>query len=370
VEVTISTLTGAEISDNLTSIDSESAVLGNGKSIPVAEIRSLRFAENSTRPQGVESVFLACGSQLSGNAVELNDAEEIAIQLAAGNTAAFPIDAVRGVRLLPERKDSLFERQLTGKGDPENDRVFVPQGTELRELTGILEQFTAEEVSLDRKGAPVSLSRNKVYGILFANAVVANTDSLNATIRTRDGSHFRASIQSFTGDVLHILMLDATKLSLPIGNIRSIKIQPPNLLYASDLTPTNSIVQPVLAPSREWQRDRSIAGGPMQVGNRTFEKGIGMAGGTQITFENPGTFVAFTALVGIDAQRAHRGDCEIVVRGDGQELARHRLRGGEEPISLNIDVTKATDIVLSVDPGEDYDLSDHVNWCDAAFLKK
>lgn len=370
VEVSISTLDGSEVKADLTGISEGKAALSDGSSIAVDQIRNLRFSTGASRQKGAEMVFLACGSQLGGSSVHLTEDEDIAIQLASGSALAFPIDAVRGVRLLPERKESLFERNLRVKGDPENDRIYVPQGTELRELTGVIEEFLENNVSLDRDGAPVSLTRDKVYGILFANAVESSTEDLNAVVRTRDGSTLRGKIQGFADNVLQLQMIEATIVNLPANQIETIKVQPPNLIYASDLTPTSSVMQPVLAPARDWQRDKSVSGTPLQLGSRTFEKGIGMAGGTQMTFTNTGSYSTFSALAGIDALRGNRGDCEAIVTGDGQELVRHRLRGGEPPVAINIDVSGSSEIVLSVEPGNDYDLSDHVNWCEAAFLKK
>ena len=92
--------------------------------------------------------------------------------------------------------------------------------------------------------------------------------------------------------------------------------------------------------------------------------------GTRIAFKNSDAFVSFSATVGIDADRGNRGDCEVVVSGDGQELARHRLRGGEAAVAINVDVSGVSEIMLSAEPGADYDLSDHVNWCEASFLKR
>ena len=369
-EVSITTLTGQEMSGDLENIEAGSAHLKSGGTVAVSEIRRLHFPGSTSRPTGVETVFLSGGSILTGSAVVLNDEENIALQLAVGGSGAFPIDAVRGVRLLPTRKDSLFERQLAGEGDAENDRVYVPQETELRELAGVLESLGSEQISIDRDGAVVELPRSKVYGVLFANAVEPDVESLNAIVQTTDGSTFRGSISGFRNDTLQLTMVESTKVELPARHIASIRLQPPNLVYASDLTPKSSVVQPVLAPARDWQRDLNITGNPLRLGSRTFEKGVGMAGGTQITFENPGNFKTFTALVGIDSERGDRGDCEAVVTGGGKELARHRLRGNAAAVAINVDVSSAPEIVLTVEPGEDYDLSDHVNWGDAAFLKK
>ena len=368
--VTITKLSGEEIGGDLKSLENGEFLLSDGKKVALANARSIVFASGSGSREGTESVFLSCGSVIHGIGVVLTNDEKIAFQIAGGASAAFPIDAVRGVRFQPERRDSLFERNLAGKGDPEKDRVYVPQGAELRELAGLLNSLDAEKVVLERSGSLVELPRGKIYGLLFAAALKPDLEGFNDQVRGSDGSTMRGKIASLKEEILFLDMVEGARLSLPLRAIASIRVQPSNLVYVSDVEPESAVVQPVLAPPRAWQRDRNILGGTLQLGRQVFEKGIGMAGGTRLTFANPGTYAKFTALVGIDAGRDKRGDCEIVVLGDGRELERRRLKGGEKPVALDVDVSSVASVVLHVEPGEDYDLSDHVNWCEAAFLKK
>jgi hypothetical protein len=368
--VTVTNVTGEESDGDLISIERDDLVFGDGTKLALAEVRSIVLASGGGSREGTETVFLSCGSVVHCAGVALTDAEEISFQIAGGTAASFPIDAVRGVRFLPERKDSLFERNLAGKGDHDSDRVYLPQGAELRELSGLLDGLSADQVVLDRSGSMVEIPRGKVYGVLFAAALEPGLDGLNAQLRSSDGSSLRGKISGLKDGVLSLEMVEDVTLLLPLRTIESIRLRPPNLVYVSDLEPESAVAQPVLAPAREWQRDRNVLGGSLQIGRQIFEKGIGIAGGSRITFANPGVYTKLTALVGIDAGRGVRGDCEAVVLGDGQELARHRLRGGEKPLTLNVDVSSVSSIALHVEPGEDYDLSDHVNWCEAAFLKK
>ena len=152
LEVSIATLTGQDVTGDLEKIENGIAHLVGGSTVAMAEIRSIHFPTSSGRPTGPETVFLSCGSVITGNTAILTEKEDISVQMAIGGSAEFPIDAVRGVRLLPTRKDSLFERQLAGDGDAENDRVFVPQESELRELAGVLESLGADQISIDRDG--------------------------------------------------------------------------------------------------------------------------------------------------------------------------------------------------------------------------
>lgn len=368
--VTVTKLSGNELRSDLKTIDADNLVFADGTKLALSDVRAISLSSGGGSRDGTESVFLSCGSTVHGTGVVLTEEEEVTFLTTGGSEASFPIDAVLGIRFLPERKDSLFERNLAGKGDPDHDRVYVPQGSELRELSGLVDTLSADQVSIDRSGALVEVPRAKVYGLLFAKALTPDLDGLNAQVLLSDGSTVRGKISGLKEGVLSLAMVEKSTLSLPLRAVQNIRLQPPNLVYISDLEPESAVVQPVVAPTREWRRDRNVLDGSLQLGRQVFEKGLGLAGGTRLTFANPDeTYATLTALVGIDAGRGKRGDCEAIVLGDGQELVRKRLRGGEKPIALNVDVSSVSSVVLYVEPGEDYDLSDHVNWCEAAFIK-
>jgi hypothetical protein len=140
-------------------------------------------------------------------------------------------------------------------------------------------------------------------------------------------------------------------------------------LQLSDLTPVAVDEEPVVAYPRAWQRDRSVAGGPLTVGGQTFTKGIGVQAYSRLTFEAGAKFDVFTATIGIDDATAGRGDCLFVVLGDDQELFRKRMKATDAPSDLRVDIRGVKNVSLVVEPGEDLDLGDHADWCDACLIR-
>ena len=57
-----------------------------------------------------------------------------------------------------------------------------------------------------------------------------------------------------------------------------------------------------------------------------------------------------------------------MLAGD-EELARKRVRGGDEPVKIQLPVADFDEVTLVVEAGEDLDLSDYANWCDVRFIK-
>ena len=75
------------------------------------------------------------------------------------------------------------------------------------------------------------------------------------------------------------------------------------------------------------------------------------------------------ATVGIDAETEGRGDCVMRVEGDGIALWSQRIRGDDNAVEIDVDISGIREVALIVDPGEQFDLADHADWAEARFLK-
>ena len=144
------------------------------------------------------------------------------------------------------------------------------------------------------------------------------------------------------------------------------------MVYLSDLTPSSQEQQTRFAAARLWRNDKSLLGNPLRLKYKstgkvlTFEKGLGTRSYTQLVYDND-RFDQFRAIVGIDLETAGRGDCEMVVEGDGIQLWSKRVRAEDDPESIVVDIDGISKVSLIVREGEYFDLADHANWADARF---
>jgi hypothetical protein len=148
------------------------------------------------------------------------------------------------------------------------------------------------------------------------------------------------------------------------------------LLWLSDLEPTEAIEQPLAAAHFPWKRDRSVGGNAIRLasealptGELEFDRGLGVHASSRLTFEIPSGFNRFAATVGMDAETQGRGDCEVVVKGDGVVLWSQRVRGGEPPEKIDLEIGGMRELSLIVEPGELLDLGDHIDWANARMLR-
>ena len=193
-----------------------------------------------------------------------------------------------------------------------------------------------------------------------------------------DGSKIRGVITELADEEVTVLLSAATKIELPVAAVKRIEVDSENLVYLSGLSPKSVEQKTIFAFQRTWQSDASIEGNPISLafglasGNRTvkqFAKGLGMQSWSRIEFANEKGYTRFQATVGIDAETRGRGDCIVEVVSDGITLLSQRVTALEDPIEVDVDVSGMDAIALVVDPGEEFDLGDHVDWAEARFVK-
>ncbi|HOZ45124.1 MAG TPA: alpha-galactosidase [Candidatus Hydrogenedentes bacterium] len=109
---------------------------------------------------------------------------------------------------------------------------------------------------------------------------------------------------------------------------------------------------------------------PLRIGSRSFAKGIGAHANGLVAVALDAPCVRFTAQVGIDNNddtRGERGSAVFVVHVDGQERFRSAVcRGGNEPISVDVDLTGGGRLDLIIEDAADGITYDQADWAEAA----
>jgi hypothetical protein len=242
-------------------------------------------------------------------------------------------------------------------------------------VEGILESLDSEFVHLNYKGESKKIGLAKVKAVVLAELGLENLDGSLATIQLDDESSLVGVIVDVAGNQLTLKVAVGTFVVLKTSNVIGFTIASDRLQYLSDLDPVEVQEKPVFAIQRPWKRDRSVENHQVSIrleGSEetiTFTRGLGTQASSRLVFANTNGFDRFGATVGIDAETDGRGDCQMVVRGDGIELWSKRIRGTDGPQEIDVDITVMKQVVLLVYPGQEFDLGDHADWGDARFLK-
>jgi len=153
------------------------------------------------------------------------------------------------------------------------------------------------------------------------------------------------------------------------NEVQRVTVRSSRLVFLSDLEPVAEKQQPIVTPDFPARRDISVTGHPLRLGSQEFEKGLGVHAYSELTFAAGGKWDRFLATIGLDPVAAEKGDCVFKVLADGKTIFSERLRATDSPQAIDLPITGCDQVALVVEPGEDLDLGDHANWCDARFVK-
>jgi hypothetical protein len=74
-------------------------------------------------------------------------------------------------------------------------------------------------------------------------------------------------------------------------------------------------------------------------------------------------------MVGIDDAVRDAGHVELVISGDDRVLFSRTVTGQEKGFPVELDITGVRRLKILVDYGEQMDIADHLNLCDARLTK-
>ena len=358
----------------------------SGQQIPPQTLLAdLRSWERNVPPREAAKspliVALRGGGRLMATSANIAD-EKCQITWGGGDKADLPVEAIRSIRIgsepLPQWDEAIskpvsdFDRLLVSiVGDDGQETVQI--------VSGLLIAWNEESVSFEWRGAEQKIPRKRIRGVVLAQ--IGTENSAGHLAYLADGTILAGQIVSLAEGRLEV-EIGKNRIAVPWGEVSRVEVRSDRLQFVSDLNPIEVKESAIATLVRPWQRDRSVSGKPLtlplpqgqlvsgQPTSVSFSKGIGAHARSELTFELPKTFDFLAGTIGIDAATEGRGDCVVSVLGDRKELWKQRIRGGEAPVALKLDVTGVRRLTLLVEPGEDLDLADHVDWCDLRLIRK
>lgn len=369
------TLEGDLVEGKVQRITAESGLdLGGQDPWPLEKLRAI---VPSTQAEDIipaaYTVWLTNGSRFTTNILKLAD-ENYQIDNPVLGKLEVPIDLVWAVRLGRANPDSRFARAVRSYVELEEDTIYVTGTgtTEMQEVNGLIDELDAQGLTFDQEGELKVLPAAQVHGVLLASPPFEpESDSwITSRLTLSDGSLISGNLAALADGQLDMELGEGMRIYLAWNQVRRLTIESDLLHYLSDLEPTQAETQAIYAFPRTWKRDLNVRGNAIRLGQDRFEKGLGVASGTTLTFANDARYTLFTATIGIDAQRAPAGDCAFVIRAGKEELFRERLGSGDPAKFIKLEVEDVQSLTLTVEPAAGgLDLGDDANWAEACFLQ-
>jgi alpha-galactosidase len=120
------------------------------------------------------------------------------------------------------------------------------------------------------------------------------------------------------------------------------------------------------------QKDRSIDNNPLTLAGVVYPHGVGTHAESEMMIDLKGSATRFVAMVGLDDEKkGSPGTITFTITVDGKAVFNTPvMRGGDAPKLVDIDLTGARRMTLTVGDGGDGIDSDHADWAGAMFLLK
>lgn len=362
-----------KIDDQVLSVDSvsvedEKVVLGSDQ-IDVNQFRLIDFKRPIRNVDSQAVVSLFGGGKLGATELTLAD-EVFTIKNVAGEIK-LGVDAVTQIRF---KKENLPLFNST-KPKEDLDQLFVKIKGTYQTVPGIVESVSESTVRIFYEEDIIEFKTEDVYGLMLAQDAERAAAEINGVVLLTEGSRIHCLVKSVTDGKVSAVIGGIADIEFPLDVVSKIEVHSDRLQFLSDIQPASVNNLDGAVFSRKLQKDRNITGGKLVLRNRekkvsrTYAKGLGTKSGMKLTFPTNG-FDRFISTVGIDASTNGNGLCQIKVVSDGETLFEADLTGVDSPSQVDLDISGKDEIELIIEFGKDFlDLSDHVNWCDARFIK-
>jgi hypothetical protein len=243
-----------------------------------------------------------------------------------------------------------------------SDRLLaLDRNNQLQPFEGVLQGIAGGKVAFRLGTEDRTIDQDRV--LLVQLAALEGSGSAKGGLLLADASQLPYDELTLTQRAVAVAGPVRLARPVPLEAIGEIRPRSEGLVYVSDLKPAAVESSGLFGQGWPWRADRGTTGKPLTLGGVTYGRGLGLHSRTALTYDIAGKYAAMVGLAGIDDNAGRSGDAVLLVRGDGKELLGSlRLRAGQPPQPLRVDVRGVRQLTILVDYGPDeLDAGDHVS---------
>lgn len=348
-------------------------------SLATEDVVEMSLAGARGKPERTPGVWveLVDGSRLVGTDYSVRSGRA-RVGMAGGGVVEISTRDVVTVRLQPPTETSREEWLGIMESDVDSDLLVVRRADALDYHRGTLRDVTDEVVEFDLGGDLLPVKRTKVEGLVYYHASGRELGEMVCRIADADGSRWAAGSLALEGGELRWTTPLGVDVARPLAEVTRIDFSQGKIVYLSDLEPESMVWTPYFGPARDLpalarlfapREDRGLEPGPLRLDGRVYGKGLALHSRTRLVYRLPGRFRQFKATVGIDDRVRPRGNVRLVIHGDDRVLLETAVAGTDPPQSIELDLKDVRRLGILVDFGEDLDVADHLDLCEARVVK-
>jgi hypothetical protein len=380
-EVRVHLLGGSSLEGSLTEVGAEQLKLETADGPASVELPQVAWISPKTQPapaaEAAIRVDLVDGSSVAAGGIGLDDGK-VKLTLPDEQTVELSLRDLTAIRLQPWSEALQTEWSRLLEGEVRTDLLVVRKGNSLDFHHGTLRGITATNVPFEIDGETLAVKREKVFGIICSQSTGRNLPEAVCHVIDGTGSTWDVRSMTLDGDQLTWTTPLGLQRTRPLASIAKIDYSEGKVLYLSDLKPESSEWTPYLGkrsdlPSRATyfgpRSDQGLRSGPMEVDGKVYAKGLALHSRTTLVYRLPGRFHRFKAIAGIDDRVRPHGNVRLIIRGDDQTLKEITIAGNQASEAIDMDLNGVRRLTILVDFGEDSDVADHLDLCEARVLK-
>ncbi len=349
------------------------------REIPLMDVLEIRYPEMRATPVRLK-LTLTDGSHLTGRLAESSSDEAIQFQTTLSDQVfSIPLESLRSLTNLEVKPASSQEKPA------ETDRVVTTRGATLE---GVLLEVGLVEIRFqDKKLGELNFPWEQISRLEVAELEKAKPlpeGSLAILVEGQSGSRIKLALKKLSADKLVGSHPVLGSFTWSVRRLRTIQFLFGRVSYLSDRDPVEVEEKcPYIDPELfqqffRWQRDRSVdhRGTPLQIGDRTYRKGLGVHSNSRLVFDLQPQDRLFQAWIGIDTtgrpsnNRPDFGSVVFKVVVDGEKKFDSGDMNWQKPARrIEIPVKGASRLELIVEEGQGAHILDRANWADARLIR-
>ena len=242
---------------------------------------------------------------------------------------------------------------------------------------GVLRDVTDEIVHFELDGDVLPVKRTKVHGLVYYRP--AGGAAAKSVCRLTDTSGSRWSVAKLSlAEGLQWTTCGGLTIARGLDAVTQMDFSGGKVVFLSDLKPESVAFTPyfgtaenvpVLAGFRAPRRDKNLQHEPLRLDKKEYGKGLALHSRTEVVYRLPDRFRRFKAVAGIDDGVRPQGNVRLVVSGDDRVLLETSVAGTDPPKPIDLDLTGVRRLRILVDFGENFDVADHLDLCEARVSK-
>jgi hypothetical protein len=379
--VQVHTLAGASIEGRIAALADESLTITTAageQSLPLKDVQSIVGGEMpSTLSTPATWIKLVDESQIIGSSFTVAG-EDAHVARLDGEELVVPTRLIDSVRFRENFGAAAGQWDEIAAPQRSGDLLVSRKNDALDFFTGVIHDVTNEAVNFELDGEALRVKRPKVEGLLYHKASGVQLAPSRGVLRDAGGSQFQVARLKVEGDRVQVRTAAGLEVVLALTQVARIDFAQGDLQYLAELKPESAVWTPYFGDANtspatraffQPHFNRSMDGGPLQLGGKEFTKGIAAHSRTELVYRLPDKFRSFQALVGIDDRLRPGGNVHLQVLGDDRTLFEDTITGKDEPRPLELDITGVNRLKLLVDFGEMTDVGDALDFCEARILK-